>query len=109
MVEITRKPTFLGQALLILLPVLVLLLMGLTSLRQDKILAHREATMSARRLAEVVVGEIAATVGSRRAEEMQMPAFRVDAAGHVLFPPPVAAKLLPRPLLASTLTQEQSR
>src|SRR6266536_583095 len=64
--EATKKPTFLGQALLILLPVLVLLLVGLTSLRQDKILAHREAAQGARRLADVVLSESAATIESTR-------------------------------------------
>ena len=109
MVETTKKPTFLGQAMLIVLPVLVLLLVGLTSLRQDKILAHREAAQGARRLAEVVLAESEATIGSTRAEaqEMELPAFQVDAAGHPLFPPPVAPRLIPRPLLASALTKEQ--
>ncbi len=95
MVETTKKPAFLGQAMLIVLPVLVLLLVGLTSLRQDKILAHREAAQSAGRLAEVVRAESAATIDSTRAkaQDAVLPAFQVDAAGHLLFPPPRCAEI----------------
>jgi len=38
-----RKPTFLWQAVLILLPIAVLAAVGLFSLRQDKLLAEQEA------------------------------------------------------------------
>src|ERR1051326_311720 len=38
-----RKPTFLWQAILITLPVAVLAAVGLVSLRQDKLLAEKEA------------------------------------------------------------------
>jgi hypothetical protein len=39
-----RRPSFTRQGLLILLPVLVLAVFGLFSLRQDKLLVWREAT-----------------------------------------------------------------
>jgi heme exporter protein D len=39
-----RKPTFLWQAVLILLPVIVLAAVGWASLRQDRVLVQHEAT-----------------------------------------------------------------
>src|SRR5436190_21457654 len=47
-----RKPTFLWQALLILLPVCVLAVFGVASLRQDRLLVEQEARERASRVAE---------------------------------------------------------
>jgi hypothetical protein len=47
-----RPPRFLGQALLIVLPVVVLTVVGLLSLRQDRLLAEQEARERAGRLAQ---------------------------------------------------------
>src|SRR6266496_2668844 len=47
-----RKPTFFWQALLILLPVCVLSVFGVASLRQDRLLVEQEARERAGRIAE---------------------------------------------------------
>src|SRR5947208_13259626 len=47
-----RKPTFLWQALLIVLPVAVLAIFGFLSLRQDRLLAQREAAERAQTIAD---------------------------------------------------------
>ena len=56
-----RRPTFFWQGMLILLPVIVLAVAGLFSLRQDKLLAEQEARESgqifAQRLAQVISTE----------------------------------------------------
>src|SRR5437879_9956927 len=46
-----RKPTFVWQAVLIVLPVAVLAAVGLFSLRQDKLLAEQEAREQAQAIA----------------------------------------------------------
>ena len=46
------KPSFFWQALLIVLPVLVLAAVGFFSLRQDKILAQHEAVERAQAIAD---------------------------------------------------------
>src|SRR5256886_3318412 len=57
----SRKPTFFGQAVLILLPVVVLAAMGFFSLRQDRLLAEQEA----RERAAAVAGPLARELGLR--------------------------------------------
>jgi signal transduction histidine kinase len=111
MAESIKKPSFIGQAMLIVLPVLVLLTVGLNSLREDKILARREAVERGQHLADTVVAECAGALNPPRVElrEPPLPAFQVDPAGHLLFPPPNATALTPQPLLRSVLTQEQGR
>jgi len=47
-----QKPRFVWQALLILLPVMVLAAFGFVSLRQDKRLAQQEAVERAQAIAE---------------------------------------------------------
>ncbi|PYK00378.1 MAG: hypothetical protein DME23_07310 [Verrucomicrobia bacterium] len=57
----SRKPTFFWQAVLILLPVVVLAAMGFFSLRQDRLLAEQEA----RERAAAVAGPLARELGLR--------------------------------------------
>jgi signal transduction histidine kinase/tetratricopeptide (TPR) repeat protein len=107
----TKKPAFLGQALLILLPVLVLLAVGLNSLRQDKLLAHREAAERADRLANALLVEVEAALAATETAppRLTVPAFQVDASSQLLFPPPIRRGLNPKPLRLSILTGEQAR
>src|SRR6266446_48046 len=81
-----RQPTFFWQGLLIVLPVVVLAAMGFYSLRQDKILAHHEATERA----QTVADELARTLWAEltEARDPNLPAFKVDRSGELLFPPP---------------------
>src|SRR5437016_14425257 len=110
MAETTKKPKFFWQAALVSLPVLVLLAMGLGSLRQDKILAHREAGERAQRLAAALLASSAATLTSPPAEaqKLRCPIFQVNSAGGLLFPPAIA-RLGPRLLIPDALTPEQAR
>jgi signal transduction histidine kinase/tetratricopeptide (TPR) repeat protein len=108
-VDGTKKPGFIGQALLLIVPVIVLLVIGLNSLRQDKIQAHREAVERAQQLADSLATRGVAMFVRQRDEQSPGTAdvFQVDAAGDLLFPPPIAP-LTPRPLPISKLTKEQA-
>ena len=59
--RLNRKPTFLWQAALILLPVVVLAVLGFLSLRQDRLLAEQEA----REQAQAIAGPLAQECGTR--------------------------------------------
>jgi len=103
-------PTFLWQALLILLPVVVLAVLGLFSLRQDKTLAQREASERAQMIAEDLLpklwANLTATNLSARPEHQ---AFCVNAAGELVFPPPISALPVPQPFDTARLTTDQLR
>src|SRR3989442_93892 len=89
------RRAFFWQGLLIVLPVVVLAAMGFFSLRQDKILAHHEATERAQALAD----QLAQTVWAEltEANNFDLPSFKIDQAGQLLFPPPYAAVPPPHP------------
>ncbi len=105
-----RKPTFLWQALLILLPVVVLAALGLFSLRQDKMLAQHEASERAQMIADDMLpklwADLTATNVSARPEHH---GFQVDAAGELVFPPPIVALPTPQPYDVTELTAQQLR
>lgn len=105
-----RKPSFLWQAVFILLPVAVLAVVGSLSLRQDRILAEHEAAARAQSLADVLLPRIwteltapADSGGSARI------VFQTDAAGQLVFPPPCDLVPLPQPLNPAKLRPEQER
>src|SRR5438876_5109964 len=104
-----KKPTFIGQAVLLLVPVIVLLVIGLNSLRQDKIQAHREAAERAQQLADSLAARGIAMFIPPKSEPQpgRSYVFQVDALGGLLFPPPIAS-LTPKPLLIAELTREQA-
>jgi hypothetical protein len=56
--RVQRKPKFLWQALLILLPVVALAIVGALSLRRDRILAQHEATQRAQGIADDLLPRI---------------------------------------------------
>src|SRR5258708_2307272 len=104
-----KKPAFIGQALLLLAPVIVLLVIGLNSLRQDKIQAHREAAEQAQQLADSLAARGAAMFIPLEGEQQRGKGyvFQVDGSGGLLSPPPIAS-LTPKPLLMAELTREQA-
>ncbi len=59
-----RKPTFFWQAMLIVLPVAVLAVVGLFSLRQDKVLAEQEAREQAQAIAWPLAHECGTRLGT---------------------------------------------
>ncbi len=101
-----RKPSFFWQAALILLPVMVLAAVGFVSLRQDRLLAQKEAEERAREIADDLVSkawqELMTTNGEGHA-------FQVDGEGNLVFPPPVAAFPEPKPLKLADLNATQLR
>jgi signal transduction histidine kinase/tetratricopeptide (TPR) repeat protein len=105
----TKKPVFIGRALLLLVPVAVLLVIGLNSLRQDRIQARREAEERARQLAETIAAHAVAMFvpPTAKHESGEALTFRVNASGELLFPPAIRS-LTPAPLLISELTPAQA-
>src|SRR6266550_2774828 len=106
-----RKATFFWQALLIVLPVIVLAAFGFLSLRQDKVLAQNEAAERAQGLADNLLPQLwtALTQINIHQKLGGHPAFQVDSAGQLLFPPPMASWPVPQPFDPAALTAEQSR
>src|SRR5690349_6135686 len=132
-----RKPTFLWQALLIVLPVAVLAVFGFVSLRQDRLLAQREAAERAQAIADELApkiwaqlttvsndppapaqprpGEIArlerdtADNAPFHPPAFKHPAFRVDQSGNLLFPPPYSPVPKPHPLNRAELNEQQTQ
>jgi signal transduction histidine kinase len=103
-----RKPSFLWQALLILLPVAVLAGVGFLSLRRDKILAQHEAVERAQIIADSLLPRVWSALTNVNNEAFEHHAFQVDSAGELLSPPPVASTPVPEPLDLSALTAEQA-
>ena len=103
-----RKPAFLWQGLLIVLPVGVLAVVGLFSLRQDKILAQHEATERAQAIADDLLpkiwNELTATNDSNRFKHHS---FQIDQTGELIFPPPFDP--VPRPVNSTELPPDNSQ
>jgi signal transduction histidine kinase len=105
-----RRPKFLWQALLILLPVVVLAIVGALSLRQDRILAQHEATQRAQGIADELLPRIWAELSARTdANGSNRLAFQTDEAGRLVFPPPCELVPTPQPFNLTDLTAGQAR
>src|SRR5947208_16509739 len=99
-----RKPTFFWQAALIVCPVMVLAAVGFLSLRQDRLLAKKDAEERAQSLAD----ELAVRVWqSLSASNRHDHSFRADTDGNLVFPPPVVELPSPKPLPLTDLSPEQ--
>ena len=104
-----RKPSFLWQALLILLPVVVLAGVGFLSLRQDKIIAQHEAIERARSIADSLLPRLwSALTNVSNPEAFEHHAFQIDVNGELLFPPPLSPTLSPQPLDPNELSSEEA-
>src|SRR5437879_12839335 len=105
-----QKPTFVWQALLIVLPILILAVVGFFSLRQDKLLAEKEAQERAQAIADDLRTQLwtAVTNGDAQAGPAAPFRFQVDNAGQPLFPPTDAPLPRPAPLNFSELDREQA-
>src|SRR5438093_8604085 len=105
-----RKPTFVWQATLILLPVVVLAVFGLISLRQDKLLAELEATERAQGIADDLASRIWSELTSSNAPAfLGRHAFRIDRQGELVFPRHYAASPVTSPFPVAELAAEQAR
>ena len=104
------KPSFLWQAVLILLPVAVLAVIGWASLRQDKILAEHDAQQRAQALAEQLAPTLwTQLVVSPDDESTNKVEFQVDNSGSLIFPPSYDPAPAPAPLPLGELSPEQAR
>src|SRR5258708_9641732 len=85
-----RKATFFWQALLIVLPVIVLAGFGFLSLRQDKVLAQNEAAERAQGIADNLLPQLwtALTQIGIHQKLGGHPAIQMGTARPIVFPPP---------------------
>jgi signal transduction histidine kinase len=103
------KPTFFWQALLILLPVIVLATIGCISLRRDKLLARQEAAARAQMLADDLAPRLWNEIVAKCAGDSNGISFQVNSAGELLFPPAYAPLPVPSLLDVKELNAEQLR
>jgi len=103
--RIQPKQAFLWQALLILLPLIVLAAFGWFSLRQDRAVAEAEARERAQAIADDLLPRFRNELTSSKTNSSFF--FEVDRAGRLTFPPSYDAVPLPRPLALSDLTPRQ--
>ncbi len=107
--RIQRKPTFLWQAVLILLPVVVLAVIGGFSVGQDRILAQHDAVERAQAIAEALVPKIWSELVTKETDTFDPHSFQTDGAGQLVFPPDYAPAPVPRPFDPRELNPEQAR
>jgi signal transduction histidine kinase len=104
------KPSFLWQAALILLPVVVLAVIGWASLRQDKILAEHDAQQRAQALAEQLAPTLWTQLVVSPDEELTNKVeFEVNESGALIFPPSYDLTPSPAPLPFEQLSPEQAQ
>ena len=102
------QPRFFWQGVLILLPVAVLAGAGFFSLRQDRVLARLEAREKAQALAEDCARVLWSKLTDRASvQEFKEHAFRIDAKGRLVFPPPGASLPVPLPADLTALNDAQ--
>ena len=108
--RVSNQPaTFFWHGILILLPVLVLVTVGLFSLRQDKLLAQREAEDRAQSMADELVSKVWSALNRTEAPQAsQQHAFEVDSSGCLLSPPPYSVTPSPRVPDLSALNSNQA-
>lgn len=103
-----KKPTFFGQGLLLTVPLVVLLVIGFHSLRQDKIQIHREAAERAQQTANsLVVKTISLFTPSPESMNEAVSEFEMDSDGKPIKPQPLL-RLTPIPLTVRRLTPAQT-
>src|SRR5215470_10319433 len=104
-----RRPTFVWQALLILLPVALLAGVGFVSLRRDKMLAEIEAAQRAQGVADELLSKIQATLFPSLDSRLVDTCFQVDSQGALVYPPPMLPSPVPRPLDLAELNPQQAQ
>ena len=117
-----KRPVFLWQAVLILLPIGILAVLGFLFVRQDKLLVQQEAKERAQGLAEELLRSIRNQLGALSSPPrvpFGLPSdpatngiqdvfeFEVDLAGNLLWPPAYPSPLIPQPLDISALDTNQ--
>jgi signal transduction histidine kinase len=103
-----RRPTFIGQGLLILVPVAVLAVLGFFSVRKEKQLAEQEAVQRAQALADELLPKLVRELTSTN-DLPPRGAFQIDLKGNLLVPPPTVELPTPEPWDLSELDQTQRK
>jgi signal transduction histidine kinase len=103
-----KRPTFLWQGLMIVLPVLALAAVGALSVRQDKALARSEATERAQAMADELLPKLwqELTVPKTPAA-FEHHAFKVGRSGELVFPPSYVPVPVPAAFDLSALSADQ--
>lgn len=101
-----RDPSFYWRGVLIVVPVLVLTVLGLISLRQDRVLAEAQARERARELAEELAQIVLTALAEQRTSSNAL-TFEVNQRGDLIFPPPLANAGTPQPFLLTELSPDQ--
>src|SRR5947209_5026450 len=105
--SLNHKPSFIWQALLILFPVVVLAAIGFVSIHQDKQLVQREAADRAQAIADDLLPRLwAELTETDNPHRFETNAFRINAAGELVYPPPIAPFPTPRPLDPNELSPD---
>src|SRR2546422_11540501 len=91
-----RQPSFFWRGAFIVLPVLVLTVVGLLSLRQDRLLAEAQGRQRAQELAEELANAVTTKLQQLDLEPDAV-SFVVDSSGQLVFPPPKASLPVPQP------------
>src|SRR5437867_7656877 len=108
-----RKPTFVWQSILILLPTFLLAALGFYSLHKDRLLVENEARTRAQQIAEALADAVWNDWDRVEQASTNLPAvtwnpyyswlqngyyFEMDPLGRLLFPPPNPVAPVPQPL-----------
>src|SRR5438093_5445904 len=105
-----RKPNFLWQGLLIVLPVVILAGIGFFSLRQDRIIAQQEAVERAQGIADDLLARVWNVLSQGQKPRQYEPhSFEVDAEGELVYPPPAGSMPIPGPFNVDKLSAEGAR
>jgi signal transduction histidine kinase len=102
-----RDPSFYWRGVLIVVPVLVLTVLGLISLRQDRVLAEAQARERAHELAEELAENVVTALKEHATSEDAL-AFEVDRSGELRFPPPLAPTGTVQPFVLTELPGPQA-
>jgi signal transduction histidine kinase/tetratricopeptide (TPR) repeat protein len=104
-----RKPVFFWQAALILLPVAVLAVVGFVFLRQDRLLARREAADRAQAIADDLLPRVLNLIVTTNVltPDGGWP-LKIDSRGRLVFPPPVPPPPEARTLDVAALNAQQA-
>jgi hypothetical protein len=110
---VQKKPTFFWQAVLIVLPLLLLVGVGVYSLREDKALAEAEAKERAqsyaddlqRHISSVVAGRVANVFPGVTIQNVIVPMLLVSTNGALLYPPSEIAPAVNIPVEALNAEQ----
>src|SRR6516164_4585441 len=102
-----RNPTFVWQAILIVLPILVLSAFGAVFLYQDRALTLREAGDRAQTIADELASQMWKQLTATNADPEGQFGFEVDESGKLIYPPAFTLAPMPHPFNPAALNSRQ--